>query len=206
MPDAPPGMGRKRYTIALGEIGEATALPAAISALGGDLPFRLALERPQDRPDLELALLEGDLDLAWTPIPMRSRDIATEPVMKDELLCLLPPHLAERELTPDLYFSMRHAVMRGAAYERELDRGGRRRDIVIGDCHCGALPGLVGGCGYAVVLPARLAEPLAARHGLATAALPFDMPDLLLHQAWPRLLDKDMQHRRLRRALRAAAR
>ncbi|MDX5366908.1 MAG: LysR family transcriptional regulator [Alphaproteobacteria bacterium] len=205
-PDAPPGTGKRRYTIALGEIGEAVALPAAISALGADLPFGLTLQRPQDRSNLESALLEGSLDLAWTPLPMRSRDIAIEPVMKDELLCLLPPHLTGRKLTQELYFSMRHAVMRGAVYERELDRGGRRRDIVIGDCHCGALPGLVGGCGYAVVLPKRVAEPLAARHGLGTAALPFDVPDLLLHQAWPRHLDKDAQHRRLRRALKAAAR
>lgn len=206
MPGAASGAGKRRYRVAIGEIGEAIALPPAISALGPDISFGLSFERPQDRPDLELALLEGSLDLAWTPLPMRSRDIAAEPVMKDELLCLLPPQLAGRKLTRELYFGLPHAVMRGATYERELDRGGRRRDIVIGDCHCGALPGLVGGCGYAVVLPKRLAEPLAARHGLATAVLPFDMPDMLLYQAWPRLLDRDAQHRRLRRALKAAAR
>ncbi|MFN4353375.1 LysR family transcriptional regulator [Parvibaculum sp.] len=205
MPDLPPGTGKRRYTIALGEIGEAIALPAAISALDRDMPFRLVLERPQERPNLEIALLEGSLDLVWTPLAMRSRDVAIEPVMKDELVCLLPPPLAGRTLTPELYFGLQHAVMRGTLYERELDRGGRRRDIVIGDCHCGALPGLVGGCGFAAVLPKRLAEAIAASHGLAVAALPFDMPDLLLHQAWPRHLDNDPQHRRLRRALKAAA-
>lgn len=205
MPDLPPGTGKRRYTIALGEIGEAIALPAAISTLDRDMPFRLVLERPQDRPNLEIALLEGSLDLVWTPLAMRSRDVAIEPVMKDELVCLLPPPLAGRTLTPELYFGLQHAVMRGTLYERELDRGGRRRDIVIGDCHCGALPGLVGGCGFAAVLPKRLAEAIAASHGLAVAALPFDMPDLLLHQAWPRHLDNDPQHRRLRRALKAAA-
>ena len=206
MPDASSATGKLRYRIAIGEIGEAIALPAAISALGPDLPFGLSFEPPQDKADLEIALLEGSLDLAWTPLPIRSRDIAVEPVMKDELLCLLPPYLAGRKLTRELYFGLPHAVMRGATYERELDRGGRRRDIVIGNCHCGALPGLVGRCGYAVVLPKRLAEPLASRHGLVMAALPFDIPDMLLHQAWPRLLDKDVQHRRLRRALKAAAR
>lgn len=206
MPDALPVAGKRRYTIALGEIGEAAVLPAAMPALGHDLPFGLALERPQDRQNPEIDMLEGRLDLIWTADPMRSRDIAVEPVMKDELVCLLPPHLGGQPLTADLYFGLRHAVMRGALHERLLDQGGRRRNIVIGDCHCGALPGLVGQCGFAAVLPKRLAELMAASQNLALAALPFDIPDLLLYQAWPRHLDKDAQHRRLRRALKAAAR
>lgn len=206
MPDAPPGVGKRHYMLALGEIGEAIVLPATISALQCDIPFGLVLRQPQAEPDLENAMLDGCLDLAWTTKPVRSRDIATEPVMKDELVCLLPPHLTGRELTPDLYFGLHHAAMRGAPYERLLDRGARRRDVVISDCHCGALPGLVGGCGFAAVLPKRLAEPMAASQGLAIAALPFDVPDLLLYQTWPRHLDKDAQHRRLRRALKAAAR
>ena len=206
MPEAGPGAGKRRYAIALGEIGEAIVLPAAIPALSRDMPFGLALRRAHDEPDIEYAMLDGRLDLVWTPEPMRSRDIAAEPVLKDELVCLLPPHPGAGELTGEIYFSLRHVALRGASYERLLDRGGRQRDIVIGDCHCGALPGLVGGCGLAAVLPRRLAEPMAASHSLAIAALPFDVPDLLLHQAWPRQLDKDMQHRRLRRALKAAAR
>lgn len=205
MPDTPSAAGKRRYTVALGEIGEAIVLPAAILALERDMPFGLVLRRPQEEPEIENAMLEGRLDLVWTPDPIRSRDIAAEPVMKDELVCLLPLHPGEQELTSDRFFSLQHAVMRGASYERLLDRGARRRDIVIGDCHCGALPGLVGECGFAAVLPRRLAEPMAASHGLAIAALPFDMPDLLLYQAWPRHLDRDTQHRRLRRALKAAA-
>ena len=206
MPEAPHAASKRRYTIALGEIGEAIMLPAAISALERDMPFGLVLRRPQEEPEIENAMLEGRLDLVWTPDPIRSRDIAAEPVMKDELVCLLPLHPGEQELTSELFFRLQHAVMRGASYERLLERGLRRRDIVVGDCHCGALPGLVGECGFAAVLPKRLAEPMAAHHGLSIAALPFDMPDLLLYQAWPRHLDKDAQHRRLRRALKAAAR
>lgn len=205
-PDAAPGAGKRHYTIALGEFGEAIMLPAAISALQHEMPFELVLRPPQERPDIENAMLAGCLDLVWTPKPIRSRDIASEPVMKDELVCLLPRHLTGRKLTPDLYFGLRHAAMRGAPYEHLLDCGARRRDIVISGCHCGVLPGLIGRCGLAAVLPKRLAEPIAASQGLAIAALPFDRPDLLLYQAWPRHLDKDAQHRRLRRALKAAAR
>ncbi|MBX3505463.1 MAG: LysR family transcriptional regulator [Parvibaculum sp.] len=205
LPVAPPETARRCFTLMLGEVGEAVALPAALAATRGGDDFDIRLEPQREPVDLEIDLLEGRLDLAWTPLPSRSRDIVSEPVMRDEFVCLLPPVHGAEPLTDERYSLLRHVAVRGASHE-QVDRGGRQRDIAVELCHFAALPQLVARTGVAATLPKRLAEQFAAGQGLHVAPLPFDVPDLLLYQAWPAYLDGDAAHRRLRKALKAAAR
>lgn len=205
MPEAPPEAPRRCFALMLGEVGEAVALPAALAAIPDGDAFDLRLEMQREPADIDIELLEGRLDLAWTPLPPRSRDIKCEPVMREEFVCLLPSS-SEEPLTEERYFQLRHASVRGAGHEQQIDRGAKQRDIAVELSHLTALPLLVARFGVAATLPRRLAEQFAACHGLTVAPLPFELPDLLLYQAWPAFLDGEASHKRLRKALKAAAR
>ena len=200
------GSSARCFTLALGDAGEAVVLPAAFAKLkrDGKRPVRLTLRR--HAPDPATDLKRGTIDLAWLSEPPPTREISTEPVMKDEIVCVMAGMAAKKRMTRDFFFALDHAALANADHERQLDKNGRKRRIAIEFAHHGPLAALVAETELAATMPRRIAEHYAALHDLAIMPLPFDMPDVLIHQAWPRALDRDREHRRLRNALKAAAR
>lgn len=198
--------GPRCFTLALGDAGEAIALPAAFAKLKreGKRPVRLTLRR--HAPDPAAELKRGTIDLAWLSETPPTREISVEPVMKDEIVCVLAGATGRKKMTRDFFFALEHAAIAGAGHERQLDKNGRKRRIAIEFAHHAPLAALVAETELAATMPRRVAEHYAALHDLAIVPLPFDMPDALIHQAWPRALDGDREHGRLRNALKAAAR
>ena len=195
----------RSFTLALGDTGEAIALPTAFATLRreGKRPLRLHLRRTT--PDLAAEISRGTIDLAWTSNVPHRRDISAELVMKDEIVCVLARRMATKQMTRDRFYALEHAAIAGANHERQLDSAGRRRRIAIEFAHHAPLASTLAETELAAAMPRRIAEHYAALYDLAVLPLPFETPDALIHQAWPRALDGDREHGRLRHALKEAA-
>lgn len=197
------------FTLAVGDIGEAISLARAVARLrreAGRLP-RLRV-RHVVPGTLAGELGNGALDLAWLVLPVRLREVSVEPVMSDELVCMIAAEQAKEPLTPERYLSFDHVAIapEAGADEPGFGHWRRQRRIAVEVSGYAPLALLVATAGFAATLPKRIAEHYAALHGLAVLPLPFEVPPTLIYQAWPRALDKDRTHARLRRALKAAAR
>lgn len=200
---------QRMFTLALGDVGETIPLARAVAWLrreAGRMP-RLRV-RHATPGTLASELGNGTLDLAWLAFPVRLREVSVEPVMRDELVCMIAADLAEEPLTPERYLAFDHVAIspEAGADEPGFGHWRRQRRIAMEVHGYAPLALLVATAGFAATLPKRIADHYAALHGLAVLPLPFEAPPIIVHQAWPRALDKDRAHARLRRALKAAAR
>lgn len=206
-PDEPERDEERTFTLALGDIGETISLPRAMARLrreAGRAPrFRIKRAVPGT---IASDLGSGALDLAWLVLPVRLREVSVEPVMSDELVCLIAPEQANEPLTPDRYFAFDHVAIATEAEAPGFGHWRRQRRIAVEAHGCAPVAALVATAGLAATLPKRIANHYAALHGLAVLPLPFETPSIIVYQAWPRTLDQDRTHARLRRALKAAAR
>lgn len=196
------------FTLALGDIGEAIALPRALTRLRretGQTPkLRLKCGAAET---ISSELRSGGVDLAWLVFPSRMREVSMEPVMRDELVCMVAGQHADGQMTVERYLALDHVTLRTETGVEEQGLGGwpRRRRIAMEVHDYAPAAMLVATAGLAATMPKRLAQHYAALHGLAVQPLPFEAPPAVIYQAWPRGLDDDRAHTRLRRAFRAAA-
>lgn len=195
------------FTLAVGDVGETIALPHVLMRLRretGRAPrLRLRCAPPET---IENELGNGNVDLAWLVFPVSIQEVNSEPVMQDEFVCVVPAADADKQMTKERYLAIDHVVL-GAEIAADVPGfgGWRRRRIAMEVHDYARLAALVATAGLAATLPKRLAQHYSATYGLAIQPLPFEMPPAIIHQAWPRALDRDSTHIRLRRAFKAAA-
>ncbi|HCX69554.1 LysR family transcriptional regulator [Parvibaculum sp.] len=198
------------FTLALGDAGETIALPRAFAKLrqeaGATPRLRLKCALPHAITD---ELRSGAVDLAWLAFPPRLHDVSMEPVIRDELVCMVAAESAgKEEMTPERYLALDHVgLVSEATLEMHGFDGWRMRRKILVEVHNYALLAmLVATAGLAATLPSRLAHHYATVYGLAVHPLPFDAPPAIFYQAWPRGLTEDRAHIRLRRAFKVAVR
>lgn len=196
------------FTLAMGDLGETISLPEALARLKRQAGWTPRLHLRCGSPEtIANELRNATLDLAWLVFPSQMREVSMEPVMRDEFVCLIRPAESGKPMTQERYLTLEHIALSAEVAAGGPGFGaGRRRRIAMEVHDYGPLATLVAATGLTATLPRRLALRYAALHGLAIQPLPFEAPPAVIYQAWPRGLDEDRAHMRLRRAFKSAVR
>jgi len=132
-----------------------------------------------DRDRLATLLESGAIDVAIGYFPDPSGPLSTEILFHEDLVCLYDAKACgvSGPLTLEAYLDLPHIVMslRGelsGVVDRHIDRGDRRRFVLMATPHFLAIPFLLHGFRAAAAVPRRLAENCRDVAGLTICPLP----------------------------------
>ncbi len=207
-----PATAQRTFVVATSDYCEAVMLPQVLRALQADAP-KLTLRIV--RTPTDVALEQGDADLAWTPRHPSSRSVVWTKLFEEDFGFVVRrghPVLRHKTFTLDHFLSLRHVAIAPGGQndsnplDRALARVGRRREVVATVPSFLAVPELLHDTALGATLPTRVIERVAARQGLQRLELPFALASFSISQGWHERMRKDPGHAWLRARVAAVAR
>ncbi len=208
-----PATARRVFSVAVSEYAEAVLAPRLIARLAKEAPGCLLAFRHADRTNAEALLERGDAVLAVAVLPEPGALYTRTRLLPEAFRTLMRPGhpLAEGELTLERFLSVPHLLhspngSRDGAMDWALEKLGRQRRLGAVVAHLSAVPAILLGTDFVISLSARLAESLAAAHGLALRDPPVEVSHTRLSLVFHRRFEADQGHAWLRRLILAEAR
>jgi DNA-binding transcriptional LysR family regulator len=132
-----------------------------------------------------------------------------EPLFKDVFLCVLGRKLEHRKasLTMKDYLSFRHISVetqpnQQSLIDRPLGEAGLERRLAVHLPYFLAAIRMLETTDLALTMPARIAEPVAAFHGLVSLKAPKEIPPIRYSMVWHPRFESDPLHMWLRETVR----
>jgi DNA-binding transcriptional LysR family regulator len=159
-----------------------------------------------ERAHEESGLVTTHLILSPLPMPPKFR---AEPLFDDVFLCVLGRKLKHRKafLTIQDYLSFRHISVetqpnQQSLIDRPLGKAGLQRRLAVQLPYFLAAIRMLETTDLALTMPARIAEQVAALHGLASLRAPKEIPPIRYSMVWHPRFDGDALHMWLRETVR----
>ncbi len=207
-----PATADRVFDIALSEYAEAVLAPPLLEAMAKEAPNCLLAIRHVDRTNWE-TVLEAGASMAIGVLPEPTALYTRVRLLPEGFLTLMRPGhaLAAGELTPERFISVPHLLhspngSRDGAMDQVLREAGLRRRLGAVVAHLAAVPAILQRTDMVMTLSARLAEQLAAAHGLVLRDPPCTIRHTRLSLLFHRRFEADAAHAWLRRRILAEAR
>jgi DNA-binding transcriptional LysR family regulator len=203
-----PATSTRRVTIAASDAATVVVVPRLLAVLQQQAPGIEVDVVPVDRPALAQQLEAGTVDLAITPTPGEAAGIEGRRLYPSSfavLACRDHPELGER-LDLDTYCRLPHVLValadRGPGLvDRELERRGRARRVVVRVPYFLAAPPMVAGSRRLLTAPRDAAEHFVRHHSLRLFDPPLPLPRGQVWLTWHERFSRDAVHRWLRERL-----
>jgi DNA-binding transcriptional LysR family regulator len=186
--DFDPATTRRRFTLALSDIGEMTFLPKLLDRLQREAPDASISSVSMPPEELARALESGDVDLAVGYFPdLHHRNLFQQRLFSHDFICLLRqghPYRARR-LTLDAFLDMGHAVIKAEGrsqevFEQFLARQKIARRVVLSTPHFMSIPFLIAASDLVVTVPRAVGESFAKLADIPQRDPPLEFPPFVL--------------------------
>lgn len=208
-----PATASRVFAVGVSEYAEAVLAPRLVARLAQEAPGCLLAFRHADRTNAEALLERGDAVLAVAVLPEPGALYTRTRLLPEGFLTLMRADhpLAEGALTLERFLSVPHLLhspngSRDGAMDWALEALGRRRRLGAVVAHLSAVPAILLGTDCVISLSARLAQRLAAAHGLVVREPPVAVSHTRLSLVFHRRFEADAGHAWLRRLILAEAR
>jgi DNA-binding transcriptional LysR family regulator len=202
-----PAALQRTFTIGTSDYAELVLLPRLAAYLQRHAPGVELVVRPA-ASDMQRALASGEHDLVVGPVGERNEGVLGTELFHERFVCLLRGgHPAARQkLTLERFLALSHVLISPlgageAVVDVELRRLGKARRVAVRVPHFLSAPLVVAESDYIITLPERVAQALAASHGLVVRAPPLTLPGFVLSQLWHSRNDAEPAQRWLRDAV-----
>ncbi len=210
-PPFSPPTSQRVFRVNLNDYNQAVILPGLMAWLGAHAPF-VSLQLSDLAPSAtELALVQGEVDLAVDCHPLKRAGLYRQRLFDDTFVCLFRrghPQLRGR-ITKAQFLALPHATAQYGSEpslaERILRRKGIRRRNVVTLPHCALGPPLAATTNLIVVAPRRHAFGSAAHLPLQISEPPVPMGGFSSCQFWTDHTHRDPANQWLRAAIKELA-
>lgn len=205
-----PAHSSMRFRLRMSDVLEYLLMPGLLAALEREAPG-VTLDIVHLSPMQTVAALEDDdIDLAISMELDHSREIRSEPLLQDRMVCVMADHhpLAGQALTLALFLEQAHLKVSmspsdGRYVDAALARIGKSRRVAVNVPHWLAVPHLLRHSSMVSVMSEHLAN--LAGDGLSLHELPFDSAQFNWSLYWHRRNEATAAQRWLRAKLFEAA-
>jgi DNA-binding transcriptional LysR family regulator len=205
-PGFDPTSARRRFTIAMTDVGEVALLPKLLGRLMSAAPAVDVCTVSMPPRDLMAALQRGEVDLAIGYFPdIDGLDFFQQQLFRDSFVCVVRAgHPAvQGRLTPKQFQDLPHAVVQTEGRSQEIveqylkQHGIRRRDLLRSP-HFLSIPMVVASTSLVVMVPLAIGELFGRIADLQILEPPFPIPAIDVKQYWHRCQHGDLGNRWLR--------
>jgi DNA-binding transcriptional LysR family regulator len=208
-----PATTERVFTVAFSEYAESVLAPALLEAMGRQAPHALLAIRHADRTNALELLDSGEAEMAVAVLPEPPALYTRVLLLPEVFVTVMRPghELATGEMTLQRFTSVPHLLhspngSRDGALDGPLRAAGFPRRLGAVVAHLGAVPEILARTEMVMTLSSRLAQKLAAAHGLVLRPCPVEIEHLRLSLVFHRRFEADAGHAWLRRLLLAVAR
>lgn len=206
-PDQPfdPATSRRRFTIAMTDVGEMYFMPRLVEACGQVAPHVDIASVRAGLVDLRTEMEAGRVDLAIGAFDDAPAVLYQRRLFRQDVVCLFRRGhpLAQGVLTVDRMAGARHLVV--TSMERPYDaindalaRAGIDLAASFSVPHFAAVPYIVSTTDLVATVPQKLAERAAGPFQLEAVRSPLELPPLQTNMFWHRRYNQDEGNRWLR--------
>lgn len=186
-----PGSSRRRFSLAMSDIGELVFLPPLLPGFMREAPHAQLEIVEASVPDLARRLATGAVDAAVGNLPALAGETRSHTLFEEWYVCLLSNHHSTvgKELTPEVFAAAKHVwvatIMSGHnRVEEALQEHGIQRRIALQLPHFAILAKLIATTDLVVVLPSRVAKLLSSYEPLRSLKLPVPIPRFEVRLYW----------------------
>jgi LysR family transcriptional activator of mexEF-oprN operon len=208
-----PATADRVFVIALSEYAEAVLAPPLLERMGQEAPGCLLAIRHADRTNWQDLLERGEAELAIGVLPEPPAIFTRIRLLPEGFMTLMRPGhpLATGVMTEDRLITFPHLLhspngSRDGALDVALATRGKKRRLGAVVAHLSAVPDILARTDMVMTLSGRLAQLLAAAHGLVVRESPVEIRHTRLSMIFHRRLESDSGHAWLRRLMLAVAR
>jgi DNA-binding transcriptional LysR family regulator len=199
----------RTYTLCMNDIAELNFMPKILQALAVEAPGITIRTATMDRPSLERAMANGEVDLTIGYFPdLKNAGLYQQRLFPHTFACVvrrLHPRIGS-EMTLQQFLAESHAVVtpEGRSHEiveRILEKRGFKRRIALVTPHFTSVPFIIAASDLISIVPIGLAEAFSEFSSLKTVALPFHVPTFDIKQHWHERFHNDEENRWLRQKI-----
>jgi DNA-binding transcriptional LysR family regulator len=204
-----PQKSRRTYTLCMNDIAELNFLPKVLQALASEAPGVNVRTVTLDRPALERAMANGEVDLAIGYFPdLKKAGFYQQRLFPHTFACVVRkshPRIGS-EITLQQFLQESHAVVtpEGRSHEiveRILEKRGLSRRIVLVTPHFTSVPFIIAASDLISIVPIGLAQAFSEFSGVKTVSLPFPVPTFDVKQHWHERFHNDEENKWLRKKI-----
>jgi len=202
-----PATSRRRFVLAMTDIGEIHFMPRLIETLLGCAPG-VSLRTVRSEPALGQQLASGEVDLAVGLQPDLQAGFYQRSLFHHRYvgLCRKDHPLTQVEMTGARFCEYGHVRVAATstghgAVDSHLDRAGLRRDIRLEVPHFSAVGAILQHTDLVATVPERFASSCIEPFGLATLPLPVNLPDIAINLFWHAKYHRDPANRWFRQLM-----
>lgn len=173
------------FRLAMSDLAATHVMPALVADLAQCAPSVRLETRSLPVDELDMALRNGDVELAVGYLPGLSEGCVGEHLLTDEFVCLISEKhpLADAELTIESlnrisFINIETNVTGHGLAERALRAAGVHRQIAVTVPHFTVAPSIVSTTQFGLIVPGTVARNLASVGALRVKAIPCPMPPL----------------------------
>ena len=201
-----PTRSERCFNLAMTDVGEIYFLPVLMDALAREAPGITLRCLPVADTTLREQMAAGRVDLALGSLPQLQGGFFQQALFRQRYVALMRaghPLAGSTALSATRYRQAAHVrvVSAGTAHgqvDDALQRLGVVRRVQLTVPHYVALGQVLASTGLVATVPERLAERLAAPHGLVSRPLGLKLPTSTIAQLWHAHLHRDPGHQWLR--------
>jgi DNA-binding transcriptional LysR family regulator len=193
-----PATSRRRFAIAMTDVGETYFMPKLISACAGLAPLVDIASVRAGMIDLGAEMGAGRVDLAIGPFEDAPDVLYQRRLFRQSFVSMFRRGhaLSEGALTLQRFSAARHLVVTSmeSPYDcinAALARAGIAPDTTFSVPHFGAVPYILGTTELVATVPQKLAERTAGPFELEVAGSPLQLPALQTNMFWHRRYNQD---------------
>lgn len=182
-----PATSERSFRLAMSDMAGLYVLPLLLEALGQKAPSVRIETRQVPVEDLDVAMRNGDVEIAVGYLPGLGEDCIGELMLRDGFVCLLRSGhpMASSEMSSALLSELRyvHAETNTTGHgsaERALKAAGIHRNIAVRVPHFTVCPHIVAKTDLALLLPQTIAKAFMEFGAFVTKELPIEMPVILV--------------------------
>jgi DNA-binding transcriptional LysR family regulator len=182
-----PATSERSFRLAMSDMAELHVMPRLMAALREQAPQVRVETRQVSVEDLNVAMRNGDVEVAIGYLPGLGDDCLGELILEDDFVCLLRSGhtLALTELTVDSLSELNyvHAETNATGHglaEKTLKDAGIHRKLSVRSPHFTVCPHVVAKTDLALVLPRTIAGTFNESGIFAIKELPLPMPTILV--------------------------
>ena len=204
-----PASSRRRFSLAMTDVGEMYFLPVLVDALAQQAPGVTLQVFSVMQPGLREDMANGRIDLALGLLPQLQAGFFRQALFRQPYVCLMRsghPLARKPRLGLQAFAQAEHVRVLAAGtghgrVDEALERQGLQRHIRLTVPHYVALGDLLGHSDLIATVPERFAQRVLQPFGLVTRPLPLSVEDSAIHQCWHGHLHRDPGHQWLRQRI-----
>ncbi len=204
-----PARANRTFRVLMTDHGMLAIVPALVARLAKEAPH-VDLELAAPRPEPELALVDGEVDLFVGAMIADTAGIYSQKLFDESLVCIVRKgHPAARQrLTLAKFASLSHGLVsprgRGPALvDRVLAEHGLTRRIAVRLPSFTVAPLVVARTDLVLTVPTRVVRAFEGFADIRVVDAPIELPSFAVHQVWHERSHRDPAHGWLREQVRA---